>query len=255
MISLAMVDFKSYAESTFEALDAVGAADFLARQRKILIKPNLINASPPPVTTPVALCEAIVRYIRECSPAEIVIGEGCGDPSLETDAVFSSLGYAALAKQYDLTLVDLNAGPLARRMNPGGTVFTEMHLPEIVFSHCLVSAPVLKAHSLADITGTLKNMIGIAPPSHYGGRGGTWKKAAFHRRMQASIVDLNRCRIPDLSVMDARIGLADYHLGGPCCDPPAGKILAGFDPYAVDREAARLLGMDWRRIPHLRNNR
>jgi hypothetical protein len=27
--------------------------------------------------------------------------------------------------------------------------------------------------------------------------------------------------------------------------------VAGFDPVAVDREAARLLGLDWRAIGHL----
>lgn len=249
----ATVDFTSYAESVPEALDAVGAAEVLSRQTKILIKPNLINASPHPVTTPAVCCEAIVRYINGCSDAEIAIGEGCGEPSLETDAVFSSLDYTDLADRYGLELVDLNVAPLKKMTHPDCTVFTEMHLPEIAFSHYLVSVPVLKAHSLADITGTLKNMIGLAPPSHYGGQGGSWKKAAFHRRMQASITDLNRYRIPDLTLMDASIGLADYHLGGRHCDPPVGKLVAGFDPYAVDREAARLLGMDWRSVGHLRN--
>jgi uncharacterized protein (DUF362 family) len=251
--SMTTVDFTTYTESVTEALNAVGAAEILSRQERILIKPNLINASPHPVTTPAACCEAIIRYIWECSGAEIVIGEGCGDPSLSTDTVFSSLGYQELAERYGLELVDLNTAPLNRMTNSDCTLFTEMYLPEIAFSHFLISVPVLKAHSLADITGTLKNMIGLAPPAHYGGQSGTWKKAAFHRRMQASISDLNRYRTPDLTLMDASIGLADYHLGGPHCDPPVEKLIAGFNPYAVDREAARLLGIDWRSVGHLRN--
>jgi uncharacterized protein (DUF362 family) len=251
--ALSTVDFTTYAESAAAALDAVGAAEVLSRQTKILIKPNLINASPHPVTTPPDCCEAIVRYIRSYSDAEIVIGEGCGDPSLSTDTIFSSLGYQDLADRYDLKLVDLNTAPLKQLTNSDCTLFSEMYLPEIAFSHYLISVPVLKAHSLADITGTLKNLIGLAPPSHYGGQGGTWKKSAFHRRMQASITDLNRYRLPDLTLMDATIGLADYHLGGRHCDPPVGKLLAGFDPYALDREAARLLGIDWQSVGHLRN--
>lgn len=33
--------------------------------------------------------------------------------------------------------------------------------------------------------------------------------------------------------------------------PPVKKIIAGFTPLEVDRQAAKLLGLDWKRIPHL----
>lgn len=245
------VDFTSFDKSVPAALDALHAADALARQKAILIKPNLINDSPPPVTTPAACCEALVRYVRACSNASIAIGEGCGTPALETDDVFDRLGYRDLAKRLGVKLVDLNKAPLSRRTDPSCSVFPEMYLPDMALSHYLISVPVLKAHSLADITGTLKNMIGLAPPKHYSGRHGVWRKAAFHGRMQQSIVEINRYRTPDLTLMDASVGLADYHLGGPECEPPVRKLLAGFDPLELDRAAAELLGLDWRRIGHL----
>ncbi len=69
--------------------------------------------------------------------------------------------------------------------------------------------------------------------------------------MHASIIELNRYVTPDLTVLDGRIGLAEYHLGGPECDPPVRVLLGGFDPVAVDRRAAGVLGLDWRRIGHL----
>jgi uncharacterized protein (DUF362 family) len=112
--------------------------------------------------------------------------------------------------------------------------------------------PVLKAHSYSEITGTLKNMIGLAPPKYYSGRFGSWKKAVFHGRMHESIVDLNRYRTPDLSLMDATVGMPDFHLGGAHCDPPVNKILASFDPLAIDRRSAELLGFRWQSIGHLK---
>jgi uncharacterized protein (DUF362 family) len=193
----------------------------------------------------------VVEYVRAHSDAEVVIGEGCGTPSLETDEVFDRLGYRRLAEAHGVALVDLNRAPLVRLEQPECPVFPEMYLPEVAMESFLVSIPVLKAHSLATITGTLKNLIGLAPPEHYAGRFGTWKKALFHGDMQQAIIDLNAYRVPDLTVMDASVGLADYHLGGAHCDPPAGRILAGMDPWALDREAARLLGLDWKAIPHL----
>ena len=50
--------------------------------------------------------------------------------------------------------------------------------------------------------------------------------------------------------MDASVGLTAFHLGGPCCDPPAAAIIAGSDPLEVDRRTAERLGLDWRRIAH-----
>ena len=47
---------------------------------------------------------------------------------------------------------------LVRLENPDCPVFPEMYLPEIAMSSYLASVPVLKAHSLADLTGSLKNM-------------------------------------------------------------------------------------------------
>ena len=99
-------------------------------------------------------------------------------------------------------------------------------------------------------TGSMKNMVGLAPPRHYAGRFGNWKKAAFHHRLDHAIVELNRYRRPDFNVMDASIGLAKYHPGGVRCDPPVNRILAGPDSRALDREAATLLGLDWTRVGH-----
>lgn len=247
----ALVPFTTYEEAIGRALDAIGASAVLGRQTAILIKPNLVTAEGHPITTHPDCCAAIIEYIRAYSAAAIVIAEGCGDAHMETTEIFAGLGYDRLAARYGVSLVDLNHAPTVCRVRSDCPVFPEMVLPEIAFTHFILSVPVLKAHSLANITGTLKNMMGFAPPAHYAGRGGFWKKALFHENMQQSIVDLNRFRTPDLTLLDARTGLARYHLGGPCCDPPVNRIVAGFDPVAVDREAARLLGLDWRTIGHL----
>ena len=99
-------------DSVYNALAAVGAFDVLSRQSRILIKPNLVNASPPPVTCPVKTMEALVQAIRKHSQATIIIAEGCGDLAMETDALFTHHGYSDLAKRYDLELLDLNHAPL-----------------------------------------------------------------------------------------------------------------------------------------------
>lgn len=246
----AVIEFESYETSVTEALDRINARDCLAGQDLILLKPNLVNADPFPVTTSPDFCRSVIQYIRACSSARLVIAEGCGDDLLETNEVFSHLKYDILAREFDVELLDLNHAPLTQKALPYNRIFPEIHLPEIAFDSFILSLPVLKAHSLAGMTGTLKNMMGFAPPAYYGVHG-SWKKAFFHRQMQPSLVELNRYRTPDLTLMDASVGLCQYHLGGPVCDPPVNRLVAGFDPVAVDQEAARLLGMEPYAVPHI----
>ncbi|MEW5736972.1 MAG: DUF362 domain-containing protein [Thermodesulfobacteriota bacterium] len=251
--ALKSVAFTSYAESVPAALSAVGAEKLFAQNRPILIKPNLVTDVPHPVTTHPDCCEAVVLFARMAGARDIIIAEGSGDPNQSTMEIFRKLGYFSLAERHNVRLVDLNEEPCETREIPSLRVFPTMHLPAVARERFIVSVPVLKAHSLACMTGTLKNMMGFAPPSHYAGRYGVWKKAAFHEDMHEAIRDLNRYVTPGLTLLDASVGLCTYHLGGPRCRPPVARILAGTDPLAVDREAARLLGLDWRSIDHLRD--
>ncbi len=233
-------------------MDAAGLATALAGQGRVMVKPNLVNATAPPVTTPLECVEAVVRYVRDHCEAEVVIAEGSGDALRETPEIFRDLGYEDLAMRLGVALLDLNHAPLVRLERPDCHVFPVMHLPRAAMESFLISVPVLKRHSLAGMTGSLKNMMGLAPPSHYSGADGYWKKAVFHNRMQDSVADLARYRAPDFTLMDASVGLSEFHLGGAECDPPLNTILAGFDPFAVDRAGAELLGLDWRGVGHLR---
>lgn len=250
MPTLAVIDHTTYAESVRKAFLAVDGPSALAGFDAVLLKPNLVNASPFPVTTHPDFTAAVLEVVAEHTDATIVIAEGCGAASQETGEIFNILGYTQLAERYGVDLVDLNQAPLVSKINPDCKVFPEMHLPEIAFTHCIVSLPVLKAHSLATMTGTLKNMMGFPPPSHY--QGGGWKKATFHARMHASIKDLCSYVSPHLTIMDATVGLADYHLGGAECAPHRNKILAGTDALELDRAACGLLDIDWRDVGHLR---
>lgn len=243
-------DCVSYERTIPEIFDRIGASDIFTAYDRILLKPNLVTASAFPVTTSPACCREVIKYIQCCSHAHIIIAEGCGDASYETGQVFTHLGYDRLAAEFDIELVDLNTARLVKVTKPENTIFPSMFLPELVFETYLFSLPVLKAHSLAGITGTLKNMMGLAPPQYYSG-GGAWKKAAFHREIQQAIVELNRFRTPDLTLLDASVGLSEYHLGGPVCTPPAGKLIVSDDPQQADQCAAGLLGLNPADIYHL----
>ncbi len=82
MSLVAQVRFTDYAASIAKALDLLDVPDRLPQAGLIIVKPNLTNADRPPVTTHVAAAEAVYRYCRAHSGAEIAIGEGCGSGDL-----------------------------------------------------------------------------------------------------------------------------------------------------------------------------
>jgi hypothetical protein len=45
---------------------------------------------------------------------------------------------------------------------------------------------------------------------------------------------------------------ASHHLGGPTCVPPVSKLVAGFDPVAVDACGVKLLGIPWEQVGHIK---
>ena len=96
----------------------------------------------------------------------------------------------------------------------------------------------------------MKNMMGACPPERYC-KGGHWKKSSFHSGIQEAVLDLNRYRTPDFTLIDATVGLSGYHLGGPVCDPPPNLLIASFDPVAADAFGAGVLGRDWKAIGHI----
>ena len=73
-----------YDTTVARCLSAAGLADRLEGGRPILLKPNLVNDSPHPVTTPPALCVAVIQFLRTLTDASMVIAERCGAAHLDT---------------------------------------------------------------------------------------------------------------------------------------------------------------------------
>jgi len=232
-------------------LDAAKLSGAIGQCPTVMLKPNLVEALSPPITTPVEVVADIVVYIRQlCPDVKIIVAEGVGAADYDTWHSFESLGYTAMAAELDIQLMDLNTEPLRKLEKPNCRCWPTMYLPDIIFDVFLISIPVLKAHSLAGVTLSMKNMMGTAPPSHYQ-KGGHWKKAAFHNNMQEAVFDLNQYRSPDFAILDASVGMQEAHLWGPTCNPPHNIFAASGDPVAIDAYGTDLLNRKWRQIDHI----
>jgi len=236
-------------EVLLETADLFG---FLENEKQVVLKPNLVEALEPPITTPAWFIELIVdQLLKRCPHLKIIIADGTGSLSYDTFHCFELLGYLRITERSNVFLVDLNCEPSRHLENRECVRWPEMYLPELIFNSFLISVPVLKAHSMSRVTLTMKNMMGCAPPAHFQGNGG-WGKSSFHHQLDEAIFDLNRYRTPDFTILDASIGMAQAHLWGPTCDPPVGKIAVSYDPVAIDAYGTSLLGKSWQDIGHIR---
>lgn len=243
MSTVVKVNFVDYRTSITKALDLVGAC--LPNKGLIIIKPNLTNSSPPPVTTSIEAAEAVYHYCKAHTNAEIAIGEGCG--SGITSDVFSALGYTDLAEKHGLELIDFNEAETTVLHNNNALQLKHFHLPRIVQNAFIISLPVLKDHSFTKTTIAMKNMFGIAPGKFYAS---SWNKAKLHSpSTDKSVVDICLYRKPDLSVVDASVALKGMHLAGTF--KKIGQILAGFDPVAIDTVGSKLLGHNPKKLSYL----
>jgi len=238
MSRVAKVAFTNYETSIRKALDLIDAANALPRDGLIIIKPNLTNSSPPPVTTSVEAAEAVYQYCRDHTKARIAIGEGAG--SGRTCDIYGALGYTDLACRYHIELIDFNDAETVELQNPDALQWKTLRLPKIAMGAFIISLPVLKDHDFSKTTIAMKNMFGLAPGKFYAGG---WNKSKLHSpSVDDSVVDVCLYKKPDLSVVDASVALEGGHLSGR--KRHIGLILAGFDPVAVDAVGSELLGHD-----------
>jgi uncharacterized protein (DUF362 family) len=245
MSVVSRVKFSDYEGSMAKALDLIGAEGRLPQGGLIIIKPNLTNSRGPPVTTSVKAVGAVYNYCRSRSKAEIAIGEGCGDG--KTSVIYGTHGYAKLAADNNIRLIDFNEEKSVLLRNKDAFQWKEFYIPEIVKDAFIISVPVLKDHPFTVTTAAMKNMFGIAPAPFYGG---TWNKSKLHSpSTHKSVVDVCLYKRPGLCVVDASVALAGSHLSGKRRN--LGLILASFDPVAVDAVGSELLGHNPRKIKYL----
>ena len=154
MSRVSKVAFTSYQESVFEALDRIDAGDRLPRDGLIIIKPNLTNSSLPPITTSIDAVNAVYRYCKSCTKAEIMIGEGAG--SGKTSDVFTKLGYTEFAHNSGIGLIDFNSAETVFSRRRDTMHLSEFHLPKILQDAFVISVPVLKDHCFTTTTIAMK---------------------------------------------------------------------------------------------------
>ncbi len=253
-----------------EAIDLLGGIGDVAKGRdRIMLKPNLVGASPA-FTTKRDVIKAIARLMK-ASGKEVLIGEGSaaagGFNAKEGEVyrtkkreildgmqqhVFDVLGYTELAHAMHVPLINLHSGEMVEVPVPDAFVYDRLTLHRSLTDiDLLCSVPMMKTHVLAGVTLGMKNVIGLYPGSIYGSvRAGVHDHAAEGGSpgVAFEIIDMVRANRLGLVVVDGSMAMEG---NGPTAGTPVnmGVIVAGTNPLATDMVAARLMGFATGEIP------
>jgi uncharacterized protein (DUF362 family) len=219
---------------------------FGALQSPFIIKPNICAdvVKTKFAVTDVEIVEALINLVlKEDRNLSIKIVESDSESKFADDA-FEKFGYKSLEEKmgelgFDVSLVNLSHSPISP-VKLDGLYFKNPELPTLITgSKYFVSIAVAKTHYLTFITGTLKNLFGLLPRKD---------QAFYHASIDAVIVDLNRLVKPDLSIVDARVGLEGWE------GPKARRLdtfILGRNPVCVDAAMAKIMGFKPEKIRHL----
>ena len=236
------------AQTIAAGLEAVGFDRDWVRERKVLLKPNLVEptlAAPQISTNPNVVLAAAEVFHRW--GAEVVVGEGPGHVR-DTEMALVESGMGAALRDEKLRFVDFNYSEFRNVRNAGGlSALESFTFPAAVLdADLIVSMPKLKTHHWMGLTAAMKNLYGTLPGLVYG-----WPKNVLHYAgIPQTVVDINASLPRQIAIVDAILCMEG---DGPILGTPKamGLLAIGLNLTAVDATLARITGFDPRMVPYL----
>ncbi|MDI6727798.1 MAG: DUF362 domain-containing protein [Thermodesulfovibrionales bacterium] len=232
---LAVAHGASPSKITRAAIDAMGGIKkFISRGDIVVIKPNMAwdrtpeqaaNTNPEVVVEVVKMCyEAGAKKVK-------VFDRTVNDP--RRCYVQSGIADAVRVLGAEVSYVDERK---FKDMDIKGEAMKSWPLYTDIFeADKVINIPVAKHHSLAKLTMSMKNWMGVM--------GGSRRQ--IHQKLDESLVDLSMFIKPTLTILDAvRILTANGPQGGNLADvKKLDTVIAGVDQVAIDSFGATLFGI------------
>jgi uncharacterized protein (DUF362 family) len=260
---------------TRQALEAVGGITAIVQPGEtVFIKPNLATIDwanlgrNPFVLGECTKAEIVAAVAEEClkvGATEVIIGDSTQMPSYSWEYAITLDGATNLAaeakrlsSEYDgkVTLACLDVDSPEWVDVPSRSRLGTIAISSLVArADCVISIPVLKTHSWAQLSLSLKNFLGVTPLARYGWvPSGMYSRLGFDHSSPQTIaqiyLDIVNAVKPDLAIIDASIGVEG---NGPSVGDGQGitvdmrdrlgswLLLASTDLVAADATAARTI--------------
>ncbi|RMF89173.1 MAG: DUF362 domain-containing protein [Methanobacteriota archaeon] len=206
----------------------------------VAVKPNLCAPLPyyTGATTDLRMLEEVIKIFKPCAE-ELVVMEGNGFTATADEAA-EKTGVLDVCSYFDVPFVNLSKD-IAIPVKGELKALRDARIPRTYLkADLLVNLPVMKTHTLTTVSLGMKNLLGILPG----------RKSTYHSRLSDAICDIARIRKPDLTIMDAIIGMEGE---GPISGSPKkmGLVLASEDILALDITACQIMRVNPVHVDHL----
>ncbi len=232
---------ESPAANCLAAIAALGGITrFVRPGQRVVIKPNPIGTSHPEqaIHTHPEMLGAVTRACLQAGAREVV--------ALSFDSLrnMEANGTAAAVTGAGGTIKALTTREEFREvLAPRGRILgREVVSADVLDSDVFINMPIAKHHAGSEVTGAMKNLMGI-----------NWDRIRFHRTdLHQCIAELAATVRHDLVVLDANHVLLSNGPNGPGEVGTPKQVVAGVDPVAIDALACRYFNRTPEAIGYIR---
>lgn len=227
-------------------LSEIGDGNELFNSKKVLIKPNIVISKGPEhaATTHPNVVKAVIRYIKQFSPEEIILAESYGGPYTELSLknYYRTSGIAAVCEEEG---TELNFNTSSSTMYyPDGkvcksfNVITPVHNADVIVDVCK-----LKTHSLSKMSCAVKNFFGVIPGIE---KFEMHARYSEHKNFFAMLCDLCEMLTKTKTIIAVCDGIVGMEGNGPTGGNPRAMnvVLSSVSPFALDVVAEHILNFD-----------
>ena len=229
---VSMVHGRDVEKMVRTAIDLIGGIEKLdVVGKSILLKPNILDGSPPPTTTNPQVIRAVAKILYESGAHRVLVGDMSAFFKLPTRKNMDITFMKMMAEEVEAELVPFDEGGWVSIDLPQGQFIKRVYVAETLFRvDRIINLPVIKTHRSATYSIALKNFIGATHFRH---------RPYFVNRphWEEVIAELNLAYIPDLHIVDGTRLMVE---GGPW----KGKAIDAHLIIATgDRIAADVIGL------------
>jgi len=245
---------QSVVRENLQKLDAEIHFSEKIRNRRVLIKPNLVTVFHDlgmpqrdfPESTDPRVVDAVVLFLQQFT-SDIIIVESSGR-GMPTRGAFRVAGLDRLAKVRGVGLVALEEQPVDRYLLPHARVMREVVIPRI-FSEVVrgeafyISIPKMKTNLYTGVTLGFKNAMGVLSYN--------MRQRNHNHAIDQKLVDMLHLFKADLIIIDGIVG-GEGNCPAPVEAVQSRVIISGNQSVETDRVAIRMMGFDPAAIPLMR---
>lgn len=222
-----------------------GMSKYVKKGQKVVVKPNIgWDVSPERAgNTNPKLVGRIIKHCLDAGASEVYVFDNTCDA---WNLCYKNSGIEKAVKDAGGNIVPGNTEGYYQTIKiPRGKSLKEAKVHELILSSdVFINVPVLKHHSSASISLSMKNLMGIV-----------WDRRYWHRNdLHQCIADLATWRTPTLNVIDGyRVMMRNGPRGVSEADVVTMKqMIVSADIVAADAAATLIFGSKPEDIPHIR---